>query len=813
MEKLFDNKKIRTYSGRAGSVKFLLGGIGTGNISIGSRGQLADFEIFNEPSKGRNMPYTFFSVYSEFADGTKDARVLERELNPPYERALGYFSNEMAGLPRFTSSSLKAAYPFVNVTLEDEKLPLRAEVTAFTPFIPLDAEESAIPGAYLTYTITNLSDVDCEAAVCGSFANPSGFDGYDLFRNMQQKYDVKNELYAENGLTGVFYTADRPDDGDKYYGNMAFVTRETNCTVKPEWVNGAWWDGAHDFWDDFSSDGELCPDNGETGVASKFDNRFRLRVGSLSVKKKIPAGQSASFAFILSWHFPNHANRWEGHLVPHDETKKQKTVKNHYAYRFSSALDAARYLDAERGRLYKTSRSFAEAMLSSTVDESVLDAVMSTLTALRSPTVFCIGEKPVYLAWEGCFDHKGSCEGNCTHVWNYAQTAAFLFPEIERSMRETEFLNETDETGNMSFRCNSVFGDPRWDMLPATDGQLGCVVRLYREWKFSGDDGFLKKLWPNAAKALNFAFDFWDRDKDCVLESQQHNTYDIEFYGPNSLTNSIFAAALKAGAEMAAYLGDTENESRWKEAFEKCSARTDELLWNGEYYVQVLGDVNEFKYQYGTGCLSDQVFGQTLAHINGLGYVLPEEHVKKAVRAVYENNFRKDMRSHANVQRCYALNDDGGLLLCSWPAGGRPKYPFVYADEVWSGIEYQVAAHLIYEGFAEEGISVVRAVRKRYSGFNRNPFNEVECGNHYARSLASYGVYLAYCGISYDGRKKELKVSPAKGGDDFQCFVTTSQGWGVFRRRKTKEGVKCELTSLYGDMSDIKIIENEEDEK
>lgn len=813
MKNLFDNEKIKTYSGKEETVKFLLGGIGTGNISIGSRGQFVDFEIFNEPSKGRNMPYTFFSVYSEFADGKKDARVLEGAINPPYERALGYFSSEVAGLPRFSNSSLKAAYPFVQVSFTDEELPIAATLTAFTPFVPLDAEQSAIPGIYLKYTVKNLSASDCAVSVCGSFANPCGFDGYDLFRNMQQKYDVKNVFCEKKKLKGIFYTSDTPDDGDKYYGNLAFFTPENNFSVKPEWVNGAWWDGAHDFWDDFSADGKLERESEETGVASKFDNRFRLRVGSLAVKKKIAAGESADFEFILSWYFPNHANRWEGHLVPHDENKLPKTVKNHYAYRFTDAAAVAEYLDQNKEKLLKRSLDFTRSFYDSDVDKDVLDAVASTLTVLRSPTVFCIGEKPVYLAWEGCFDHKGSCEGTCTHVWNYAQTAAFFFPEIERSMRETEFLWETDENGNMSFRCNSVFGDPRWDMLPATDGQMGCIVRLYREWKFSGDDAFLKKLWKNAVKALNFAFDFWDKDKDCVLESQQHNTYDIEFYGPNSLTNSIFAAALKAGVEMAEYLGDKENAEKWKNAFIKCSSRTDALLFNGKYYIQVLDDVNRYKYQYGAGCLSDQVFGQTLAHINNLGYVLPKEHVKSAIKSVYEHNFRKTMKYHQNVQRCYALNNDGGLLLCSWPSGGRPKYPFVYADEVWSGIEYQVAAHLIYEGFVEEGLNVVRTVRKRYAGYNRNPFNEVECGNHYARSLASYGVYLAYCGLSYDGRRKELRVSPVNHTENFRCFVTTSEGWGVLSVTEKNGKKKCELKSLFGDMSKIKILYNEENER
>jgi len=343
-------------------------------------------------------------------------------------------------------------------------------------------------------------------------------------------------------------------------------------------------------------------------------------------------------------------------------------------------------------------------------------------------------------------------------------------------MRKVEFNLETDDDGKMAFRTMRVFGDKKWEMIPAADGQLGSIVRLYREWKMTGDDEFLKSVWNKAVKALDFAFQYWDTDKDFVLDGKQHTTYDIEFYGPNSLTNSIFFAALKAGACMAEFMKDTARAERYKEALQKGSKRMDELLWNGEYYIQKIDDVNRYRYQYGEGCLSDQLFGQLLAHVAGLGYVLPQEHVKKAIKSVFIYNFRSNFKHHHNVQRTYVLNDEKGLLVCSWPKGGRPKIPFVYCDEVWTGIEYQVASHLIYEGFVEEGLTIVKAIRERHDGYKRNPWNEVECGHHYVRSMASWALLLALSGFEYDMVEKRISFDPVINKENFSTFLYGSLG-------------------------------------
>ena len=479
-------------------------------------------------------------------------------------------------------------------------------------------------------------------------------------------------------------------------------------------------------------------------------------------------------------------------------SESSKIIRNYYA-KFGRALDSAAYLINNLPRLEEESHRFANALMSSTLPEYVLDAVSSNITVIRSTTCFRV-EDGTFFAWEGCHDQAGCCDGNCTHVWNYTQTMAFLFPELERSMRKTEFLYETAEDGHMNFRARVYLDAAPEDMSPATDGQLGAVVRLYRDWLLCGDDNFLRELWPNAKKALEYAFTHWDTDGDGLMDGEQHNTYDIEFYGVSSMLNSIFFAALKAGESICRYLGDTDSADKYAEVYKKGATKLDELTFNGEYYEQKIEDVNEYKYQYGKGCLADQLLGQQQAHVCKLGHLMKPEHVKSAVHSIFKYNFMEDFSDFNNLQRMYALNQNSGLLLCSWPKGDRPDIPFVYSDEVWTGIEYQVASHLIYEGFVEEGLKIVEAVRMRHDGIERSPWNEVECGHHYARSLASYGVLLALTGFHCDAVNKILTFKPAKAEADFKAFFCCADGWGIYHHSDKR--IEC----LYGDLSQYKVV-------
>ncbi|ASW53782.1 GH116 family glycosyl-hydrolase [Plantactinospora sp. KBS50] len=783
---------MRVLGPDAGVAAFPLGGIGTGNVSVGARGDLRDWELANRPAKGTRLPFTFFAIRAARPGAAAVTRVLESGLPGPHEGDQGYDAGRLAGLPRLASSRMRGEYPLLTIDFADPELGVDVSLTAFTPLVPLDADASGIPGAVLRYTVGNPGPEPVDVTVVGSLANPVGVTGWNVFHFPEYAGNPRNTWIDGPGLRGIEFGSDL-DPTDHRSGTVALATTDPATTAKPQWLSGLWQDGVQVFWDDLCADGRLEPETVTTLDPPPHPDWFpRLRVGSLGIVHEVAPGASATFEFVLTWHFPNRPRAWQGNIGL-DDAGAGETVRNHYATAYPDAWAVARDLTARLPRLEADTRAFHAALFGSDLPREVLDAVSATLVAVRSTTCFRLAGGR-FAAWEGSFARSGSCEGTCTHVWNYAQTVAYLFPELERDARRTEFVRETRPDGRMNFRANSVFDNAPWDFHPAVDGQLGAIVRLYREWRFSADDALLRDCWPGARRALEYAFTRWDSDGDGVLDSEQHNTYDIEFHGPNSLANSMFLAALRAGAALADAAGEPATARRWREAAARGGARMDELLFNGEYYDQRLADPDAHRYQYGTGCLSDQLFGQTLAHLTGLGHLLPAAHVRSAVAAVYRHNFRPSLRNHHSVQRTYALGGEAGLVLCSWPRGGRPRIPFVYSDEVWSGIEYQVATHLIYEGQVQEGLTLVRAVRDRHDGVRRNPWNEVECGNHYARSMASWGVLVALTGADYHAPDRRLALRPRVSRAPF----STGTGWGEFRL--TPDGVDIHL---YGGRLDL----------
>lgn len=825
-ELLFDTSPQRWYEASCSEAAFLIGGIGTGNFSIGARGELRDWELFGTPAKGNILPNTFFAIRVSSPVHQPVARVLESQIRPPFRRSHGFVDYEVGGLPRFRHSRLKAEYPFVTVELSDPSLPVAVTLEAFNPFIPLNADDSGIPTGVLRYRVKNLTGFSLSVSVAGSLCNFSAFKGYErhTWKAIQMADEVVNEYRDDGLIRGLFFRPKNLQPGHRYYGTMALTTRDSSVSHKRAWLNGGWWDGLQDFWDDFRQDGWL--ESESHYIQEDAPATFPDKIGSLAIHHEVPPHEEATFEFQITWHFPHRVNSWSLQMYREARARGEKvaactcvgencsadeipTIWQYYATRFTDAWHAAHYTMANLERLEGTSRLFRDAFFSSTLPSYVLDAVASNITVLRSPTCFRL-EDGTLMAWEGCFDDEGCCEGNCTHVLNYAQTIAYLFPELERSMRRVEFAVETEPSGKMNFRSYKLFGMEGQKHMPAADGQLGTIIRLYREWKLSGNDNFLRLLWEPACKALDFAFEVWDQDGDLVLDTDLFNTYDIAFQGPTSMINSLFYAALLAGTEMATYLGQPERAARYRAAFEEGSRRMDTLLWGGDYYIQKIEDANRFRYQYGTGCLADQLFGQMLSHLAGLGYVLPEEHVKRAVRAIFEHNFATDLSEHHNTQRTYALNDEKGLLLCTWPAGGRPRLPFPYSDEVWSGIEYQVATHLIYEGYLREGLTLVKAVRDRYDGIKRNPWNEIECGHHYMRSLASYGVLVALSGFRCDLPRRKISFAPRIFADHFRCFFSTGTGWGVYTRHLKPEGqIEEQVEVLYGSLDGVRLESTE----
>ena len=427
----------------------------------------------------------------------------------------------------------------------------------------------------------------------------------------------------------------------------------------------------------------------------------------------------------------------------------------------------------------------------------------ANLTILKSATVMRQHDGRFWV-WEGSGDSWGSCHGSCTHVWNYAQAVPHLFPRMERSLRETEFFVDQNTEGHQVFRDNLPIRPVHHDFHAAADGQLGGIIKVYRDWRISGDDAWIRRIYPQLKQSLDYCIRTWDPREAGALEEPHHNTYDIEFWGPDGMCTSFYAGALNSFVQIGRAL--KQDVKRYEKLLAKSRAYMEGKLWNGEYFVQdirwkdldaqdpttamtfhstysaearAILEKEGPKYQYGTGCISDGILGCWMSLAAGLDEPIDRSKVKSHLNAVYAYNLRHDLTDHANPQRPgYAMGREGGLLLCSWPRGGKPSLPFVYSDEVWTGIEYQVASHLIFEGEVEKGLDIVRTCRDRYDGRVRNPFNEYECGSWYARAMASYGLIQALTGVRYDAVDKTLYID-SKVGDDFRSFLSTASGYAT----------------------------------
>ena len=771
-------------------IAFPLGGIGTGTVSLGGRGQLRDWEILNKPDKGREPENTFFALWHRSEGEKARTRILESRLEPPYRGAFGIPRSGLPGMPRFQSARFLGSYPFARLELGDPAVPLEVSLEAFNPFIPGNDVDSGLPVALFYWHLRNTSRSRVEATVMASCSNAAG--GHD------QLGGNVNTLVSEGGLRGIHMTTTRLAPEAPEYGSLALATLAEPVTYRTQWPRGEWFDAQSLFWDDFMRDGRL-----RDVAESDPSPEGKTDVGSIGGLVSLAPGEEATVAFLLAWHFPNRQNYWVHEIFGYDPDASGPIIGNYYASRFGDAWEVARYTASNLERLEGETRRFHEALFATTVDPVVLDAVSSQMSILRTNTCFRAADGNFY-AFEGTGDDHGCCPLNCTHVWNYEQALAYLFPALERTMREVDFAHNTDDAGFMVFRTRVPLDEKdRWDFPhAAADGQMGSLVKLYREWQLSGDLEMLRRLWPKAKKALEFAWREWDPDRDGVMEGVQHNTYDIEFRGPNPMMGAIYLTALRCAAEMARALSDPSAAT-----YEALARRGSDLLdretWNGEFYVQAYERAREEKYQVGAGCLSDQLLGQWMAHVVGVGYVLPEERVKSAIRSVYRYNFKATLRDHQNPQRIFALGDEGGLLLCTWPRGNRPLLPFVYSDEVWTGIEYQVAAHLIYEGDVSEGVRVVRAVRNRYDGERRNPWNEVECGNHYARALASWSLLTALSGFHYSAPRRSMGFAPKGDARRFASFWSAGPGWGLYEQERSGGALDATLHFLYGDGLDL----------
>jgi uncharacterized protein (DUF608 family) len=776
-------------------IAFPVGGMGAGMFCVEGTGAISHVSVRHRPELFHE-PCMFAAIHIKgLENGTKilERRVPEWKKFGGAETSLGKGGTTW-GLPRFDEGSFHARFPFANIVLKDDNLPVEVRMSAWSPFIPADADHSGLPAGAVEYTFRNTASHAVEAVF---------------------SYNSRNFMYvARKGMSSVkpvrngFILSQTGEENEPHHqGDFAVFTDDTATKVDRLWFRGGWFDPLTIRWNEIVS-------------GTVRENAFKPGApgGSLFVPFILGPKEEKTIRLYMAWYVPYSNLRIGVEPLPEDmPTYHPAAAKSDSVYRaeagsacyrpwysnkFKSIEEVCDYWAGNYDELKKKTQAFTDAFYRSTLPPEVLEAIAANLTILKSPTVFRQYDGRLW-NWEGCGDTWGSCHGSCTHVWNYAQAIPHLFPDMERTLRETEFLVSQDSRGHQAFRTNLPIRPVRHDFHSAADGQLGGVMKVYREWRISGNNEWLQKMYPAVRQSMDYCIATWDPGESGALEEPHHNTYDIEFWGPDGMCTSFYAGALQAIVRMGTAMND--EIGRYEALLKKSKACLDEKLYDGEYFIQDIRwkdlktpdptRVQSFhssyspeavailekegpKYQYGKGCLSDGILGSWISLVCGMPDVIDRDKVISHLNAVYRYNLKKNLQEHANTQRpTFAMGDDGGLLLCSWPKGNKLQLPFVYSDEVWTGIEYQVASHLMFEGEIEKGLDIVRTCRDRYDGSIRNPFNEYECGAWYARAMSSYGLLEGLTGVRYDAVDKTLHIH-SRIGNNFISFLSTGSGFG-----------------------------------
>ena len=756
-------------------VSFPIGGIGAGMFCMDGTGSLSHLSINNKPEIF-NEPFTFAAISIKgWKDGAKvlEAQVPEWKMfGPPGSGNGGAGRNY--GLPRFKNGRFLPRFPFASLELEDRDIPLTVAITGWSPFIPTDADNSSLPVGAMEYKFKNNSAAEIEAVFSWNSRNI-------ISENVGRILGLKN---------GFILTKKNGDDSPLGATGFAASVQDDNAVVDYCWFRGQWFDPHMILWENIAS----CkmPDNKPVETPAPG--------ASIFVPFKLKPGEEKTVVVNLCWYLPE-----TGLTIGVNPAADSRLgfYKPWYSERFKNLNEVADYWLTSYSDLKKKSELFRDTFFSSTLPPEAMEAVAANLTILKSPTVLRQADGRLW-GWEGCGDNQGCCHGTCTHVWNYAQAICHLFPSLERTLRETEFRVSQNDQGHQVFRAALPIAQPVHDFYAAADGQLGGIMKVYREWRISGNTGWMKELYPYVKKSLDYCIETWDPKHEGSVAEPHHNTYDIEFWGPDAMCTGFYLGALTSIIEMSKAAGAPCEE--YEALLKKGKAFMESELYDGEYFIQKvmweglrapspveaaktsimttysaealdLMKKEGPKYQYGKGCLSDGILGMWLATACGLNEVLDNQKVTSHLVAVHKYNLRQVLYNHSNPQRpTYAVGKDGGLLLCTWPKGGQLSLPFVYSNEVWTGIEYQVASHLMYKGEVEKGLEIVRICRERYDGRVRNPFNEYECGNWYARAMSSYAILEGLTGVRYDAVDHTLFIDSKIG--DFTSFLSTDTGFG-----------------------------------
>jgi len=885
-----------------------VGGLFAGQLYLGGDGKLWHWNIFNENIWTRAEHYAKPLVPSEILQQGFALKIGGRSI--PLDAS------------GFSNVSFRGQYPLGTVEYKDPAIPLTVTMNAFSPFVPLNTQDSSLPATLMSFTVCNTSSSPVEAVLSGSLENAvalhhramlglqqikvvseKGFTFLDCSVTEDTQAICKPDVVLEdwNKETYADWTVEGTAFGTgpllkkslpKYLGNVGGDTeRVVNSNASAPGKNGGEKDNAmgkltsrpflidHNFLSfwigggnnpgttgvNLLVDGKIVasatgkasnnmelvsqdlrkyqgkqgvieiidnqagswgnvgvgrillrdstmtkpistlPDAGTMGLAllgSKADTATESKsvplnetlVGELGRAMKLAPGESVTVTFAVTWFFPNLD------YIPRVAVKGRSYTNN-----FDSALAVARYVADNEKRLVDDTLLWNRTWYNSTLPYWFLDRTFVNISVLATTTSFRLKDGR-YWAWEGV----GDCAGNCGHVYYYAQASGRLFPDIERDQREkVDFSISQHPDGAIMFRGEN-------SGIPAIDAQGGYILRALREHQVSSDDAFLKRVWPKVKLAMDWMI-AKDGIESGIIHGNQHNTLDSDWFGEISWLSGVYQAALLASAEMANHMNDPDYAAKCRKIAQTGKEYMAKNLFNGEYYQNKVDPDHLDAINSGSGCEINQVMGQSWAFQVGLPRVFPKDETVKSLQSLWKYNFAPDVGPYREAYkpgRWYAMPGEAGLLGCTFPrddwsylkAAGKGNPGFVgYFNECQNGYEHQVAGHMIWEGtpgsdLVIKGLAIERAIHDRYGASKRNPYNEIECGDHYGRSMASYGVFLAACGFEYDGPAGRIGFAPRLTPEHFKAAFTSAEGWGSYSQEIAGGTMNAVLAVKWGSL-------------
>ncbi|MDR1562765.1 MAG: hypothetical protein LBS54_06765 [Dysgonamonadaceae bacterium] len=789
VKSLYERGVPTVYSKSRNELRYIgmpIGGINAGGVYLGGDGRLWLWDIFNDNNEGVenklvkfkrdnfNRQYLYVREGGCYVEPAQDIRPLEQGFALRFEYG---GKTVVKSLETFDWDEVlfEAGYPVGTIRYIDKNLPVEVTLTAYSPFIPLEEDDSGLPATILSFSFVNTGKNTVKIAITGWLENKTGIRSASEVRTAFAAPVIRrnNKVVREAGLVAIDESLEALEKAEEVrkrpdVGTMCIAALDGNAKGYAS-VNVGDIAGLFDVEPVYESN---------KAVDSKL-------IGAVRSDLELPAEASVSREFLISWYFPN--------LKIYDNIEDRG---RYYQNKFSSALDVSRYIGRNFGRLSSQTLLWAATWKDSTLPHWFLERTLLTIDTLATTTChrFSSGR---FWAWEGI----GACPGTCTHVWQYAQAMGRIFPALERDCRErTDLGIAFREDGSIIFRAEC-------ETRPAIDGQAGSVLRCYREHQMSADDAFLQRNWDKIKKAVQFIISL-DKNGDGMEDTPLENTLDAVWSGEIAWIVGLCIAAVKAGQRMAEETGDKAFARQCADFVRKGSANMDKHLFNGEYYIH-RPDKEMGKKKLGSynTCHIDQVMGQSWAYQVGLGEIQDNRKVKSALRSLWKYNYTPDVgpyiAKHAGW-RPYALAGDGGMIINTNPAnelkpyGEDVSWQAGYFHECMTGYEYEVAAHMIAEGMTDEGMTLVRSIHDRYHASKRNPYNEIECSDHYARAMASYGAFITACGFEYHGPKGFIRFAPKWNAADFKAPFTAAEGWGTYRQKQSNSAMECAIEPKYG---------------